>query len=233
MSDEQQGTPSPETSDPIKNMKSEFDRKFGNTDAKLSEMAATNAALLAKLNELTSQRAPSAPAAQEELSDVFYKDPARYAQIVADRASAQAEARSSQREAASRKTQGILGQLQAEFPELASADHELTRKAVEIYNALPDDEKASSMSYKLAVQSAAVELGVKPRSKRPASDQEDLGSSGYSSSGNRSQRKSTKLDPATEELARMFGIDTSKAEVKDRLIKSSGRNWTKYQEVKK
>lgn len=233
MSDENQGSSAPETSDPIKNIKSEFDRKFGNTEAKLAEMASTNAALLAKLNELTSSRAPAPEPKSEDLSDVFYKDPQRYAQIVADRAAQQAEARAAQREAATRKTQTVLGQLQAEYPELASSDHELTRKAVEIYNSLPDDEKASSMSYKLAVQSAAVELGVKPRSKRPVSDQEDLGSSGYSSGPSRSQRKSTKLDPATEELAQMFGIDTSKPEVKERLIKSSGRNWNKYQPVKK
>lgn len=219
--------------DPIKNLKAEMDRKLSNSEAKLSELSNTNIALMQKLEEISRSVKPQAPASSnEDLSDVFYKDPTRYAQIVEERASARAEKASQQREAAMRKTQGVLGQLQNDFPELASPDHELTRRAVEIYNGLPDDEKASSMSYKLAVQSAAVEMGVKPRSKRPVADDEPTGSSG-SSSGRSSTRKREKLDSNTEELAAIFGIDTSNPEVKERLIRTSNRDWSRYQPVKK
>ncbi len=224
---------SPESdNDPVRNLKAEMNRKLSNSDAKLQELANTNMALMQKLEEISrSVSKPQSAQNHEDMSDIFYKDPSRFAQIVEERASAKAEKAASQREQAMRKTQGVLGQLQNEFPELADSGADLTRKSVEIYNSLPDEEKASSMSYRLAVQSAAIELGIQPKSKRPVSDEPTGSSSSNGRSG--SSRRKEKLTPETEELAAIFGIDTSKSEVKERLIKSTNRNWSQYQPVKK
>jgi hypothetical protein len=233
MSDQNPGNNAPDTQDPYKNLKAELDRKISNTSTEVTEMRKANEALTAQIAELTRKIVAPAPAAtqSEDLSDLFYKDPARYAQIVADRAAAQADKIARQREDATRKTNTTLANLQNEYPELSDSSSELTKKAVEIYNSLPDDERNSSMAYKLAVQSAAVDLGVKPRSKRPVDD-EPMGNPSYSG-GRGGRRQSNKLDPATEELAQMFGLDTSKADVKDSLIQRAQRDWSKYKPVSK
>jgi hypothetical protein len=224
MSDEIK-TPEPQV-DPIKNLKAEMDRKLGNADSKLTELQKTNELLLSKLSSLT-QPAPKAP--KEDLSDLLYKDPEAYARLIEERAEKRAVERVSAQQEKLNKVNSIIGSLTQEYPELQDGNHQLTKRAVEIYSALPDEEKQSSLSYKLAVKDAAEELAIKPRSKRPVDEEPSFGSS----SGARSRAKATKLDGATEELARMFGIDTSDSKVKERLLAKQNRNWNRYEPVKK
>jgi hypothetical protein len=184
--------------------------------------------LLAKLTELT-KPAQKASAKEADLSELLYSDPQKYAEVIEARAEARAAARFQESQQKQFKTQSVLSELQAEFPELSDSNHPLYKKAVEIYNALPEDERQSAASYKLAVKSAALEEGIKPRSKRPVDEEPSFGAS---NSGMRSsQRKSGKLDSTTEEWAKIFGIDTSNAQVKERLVQKQNRNWNKYEPV--
>ncbi len=226
MSDE--STPESTQADPIKNLKAEMDRKLGNADSRLSELQKTNELLMAKLSSISS---PATPAAKtESLSDILYADPERYARIVEERAEARATERVSQQQQKANKVNTVVNQLAQEFPELSDNNHSLTKRAVEIYQALPDEEKNSSLSYKMAVREAAEELSIKPKSKRPVDEEPSFGGS---SGGSRSRRATAKLDTNTEELAAMLGLDTSDPKTKERMIASQNRNWNRYQPVKK
>lgn len=223
-----EGSAAESQADPIVNLKAEMSRKLGNTESKISELQKTNELLLSKLSQLTQPAA--APAAKSaDLSTLLYSDPDAYAAEIERRAEERAMRRVNEQQAQAVRTNSVLAELQNEFPELSDSGNELTKKAVEMYNNLPPDEKNSSLAYKVAVKAAALELGVKPRSKRPVDD-EPMGSSYGQRSGSR--RAATKLAPETEELAAIFGLDTSKQEVKDRLLKNSQRNWTKYKPIK-
>jgi hypothetical protein len=225
MSDENtQGTDTPV--DPLVNLKAELNRKVSNTESKLEQFQKTQEALLAKLSELTAPKAAPKAEKEESLADLVYTDPEKYAAIIEERAEKKILGQISRQQAQMAKTQSVLSELQAEFPELSSQDHELTKKAVEVYNSLPDDEKSSSLAYKVAVKQAALDLGYKPKSKRPVDDEPSFGPS----SGSRPRRN--KLDSATEQLASMFGLNTSDPKVKERLVKASNREWNKYRNPK-
>lgn len=215
----------PEGQDPLKNLKAELDRKLGNADAKLSQLQEANAALLAKLERLST---PTAPTKEASLTDLLYNDPEKYAQMVERRAEEKALAQMQRQQAQMVKTSTTISELQNEFPELSDSGHELTKKAVEVYNSLPEEERTTSLAYKMAVKAAALDLGYKPRSKRPVDEEPSIGS-GY---GRGAPRKSNKLDTDTELAAQIFGIDTSDPKVKERLIKKSQRDWNKYKPVK-
>jgi hypothetical protein len=212
-------------SDPLVNLKAELNRKLTNSEEKIAQFQKTQDALLAKLNEMSAPKA--APAQKESLSDLIYSDPDRYAAIITSQAVEAATSHISKQQMQQAKTQGVLQALQNEFPELSDSGHELTQKAVEVYNSLPDDERSSSLAYKVAVKQAALDLGYKPKSKRPAEEEPSIGSS-----GGYKTRKSTKVDAATEQLAAMFGINTSDPKVKERLVKASNREWNKYRNPK-
>jgi hypothetical protein len=216
----------PETQDPIKNLKAEIDRKLGNADSRMAELQKTNEALISKLNELTKPTQAQKPA-EPSMSDLLYSDPEKYAQLIQERAEQRAVERISRQQDKIAKVNGVIGQLAAEYPELSDSNHALTKKAVEIYNSLPEEEKQTSLAYKMAVREAAEELSVKPKSKRPVDDEPSFGSS-----GSRSGRRSQKLDSGTEQLARIFGIDTSDEKVKSRLLAKQNRNWTKFEPIK-
>lgn len=215
------------TADPLVNLKAELSRKMSNSEAKLAEFAKTQEILLSKLNELTTPKAAPKATETESLSDLMYSDPERYAAVIQERAEQRIMGQISKQQSQMAKTQSVLSELQAEFPELAHADHELTKKAVEVYNSLPEDERSSSLAYKVSVKQAALDLGYKPKSKRPADEEPSFGSS-----SGRSARKSNKIDGATEQLAAMFGINTSDPKVKERLVKASQREWNKYKNPK-
>jgi hypothetical protein len=217
-------THSPEQADPIKNLKAEMDRKLGNADAKLAELQKTNEALLSKLSSISKP----APAAEPSLSDLLYSDPERYAQIIQERAEQRALEKMNRHNSQIQKVNSVIGQLASEYPELSDSNHALTKKAVEIYNALPEEERQTSLAYKMAVREAAEELSVKPKSKRPVEEPEF--NSSYS--GRRSG-KSQKLDPVTEEFASLFGIDTNDAKIKQSLLEKQNRNWNRYEPVSK
>ncbi len=219
-------TTPPEQQDPLKNLKSEFDRKLGNADARLAELQRSNELLMSKLNSI----APTAAAAKSEnLSDILYADPERYARIVEERAEARAMDKMNRQQEKMGKVNNTINALAQEFPELSDGNHQLTKRAVEIYSSLSDEERNSSMSYKMAVREAADELSIKPKSKRPVDDEPSFGSSGSRGAS----RRAAKLDGSTEEFASILGLDTSDSKVRERLLAKQNRNWSQYQPVRK
>lgn len=227
MSDINNGTPpAAGAEDPTKNLKAEFQRKFDNMTAEVAKQRELSEQLLARIAAL-----PTTEKKQErepDLSDLIYSDPKRYSEIMEERA----EARIMKKLEGQQRNANVLNQLMNEYPETGDQDHPLTKRAVEIYNGLPSDEKTSPAAYRAAVAEAAAEMGVKPRSKRPADEEYTMGA-GSSGSRRRSKGDSEKADPATLGFAAAVGLDISDPELVKRLAKRAQRTWTKYEKVGK
>lgn len=223
MSDENK----PQGEDPIVQLKSEFTRKLSNTESQLGELKKANEVLLQELKKI-SQPAPAPRASKEDdLETIMYTDPRRYTEMVEERAEARVLSKINQANQVQQKQNNVISSLTSEYPELMNTDHELTKKAVEIYSQLPDEDKTSPMAYKLAVKEAAMELGVKPRSKR--SDEESY-SFGGSQGGPRKKKES--VDAATVDFARMMGLNVDDPKVKERLAKRAQRDWRAPKTIK-
>lgn len=185
---------SPST-DELKNLKAEMNRKLENINATIAEQ-------LKSLKAAPSAPAPSAPA-QKKVS--VFDDEDAYAESVVSAAEERIARKLAAEREAQAKQQATIGALMSEFPELGNNDHELTKKAAEIFQALPDEDKASRLAMEAAVRKAALEVGVKPKSKR-GGDENDAFSMG--GSGSRSvKRDSESLDPRTVEFAKLMGVD--------------------------
>jgi hypothetical protein len=211
-----EATASNQAEDPIKNLKAEMNRKLENTNAQLQ-------ALLAAINT-QNKPAPSEPAKKVS---VFEDEEAYAARVVAE-----AEARIEKKLAKEREQQTkqaqTINQLVMEFPELAQQDHSLTKRAVEIYNSLSDDEKNSPIAYKAAVKEAALELDIKPKAKRSQQRKEDDSFSlGGSSQGSKRPAPASEVDKVRESLAEAFGIKLT-PEVKERLKSNAKKDFKRF-----
>lgn len=211
----------------FKNLKTEFSRKQENIQSELMELK----------NLIISQQQSKAQTSKqdkEEKPDPIV-DPDGYENYILQKAEAKIAASVNQNN--QRQTQ--LATLVQQFPELQDGTSELTKKAVDYYNKLTNEEKMSPNAYKFAVQDAAMELGVVPMSKRKTNDYDEssdyVGSSSNSNSSNSSSRKSNRnkeeeIDPMTLEFARALGRPVNDPEYIKRLKETSKRkNWTKGQ----
>ncbi len=219
MSDDVKDGEGNQPADEIKNIKAEMNRKLSNTDSTLAALKASNEALLAQIQQLVPK-----PAAQPEqkLSDLMYSDPEAYAQKVLAEAERRADVRMSERMTAQSEQQNVIGELVNQFPELSDGEHELTKAAVAKFNAMPEKMRSNPVAYKTAVMEAALEQGVKPKSKRERVEGDDYVGRGSSGSASRS-KKPTEIDPRTAAFAELVGLDISKPEVKERLKSNHGR----------
>ncbi len=228
MSDENQGSSTSESGESLTNVKAEFSRKLSNIEAKYASLESTNAQLLATLQSISAPKAPAAPAAK--LEDVWFDKP----QQAADQIMAQAEERimkriDSRSDQLHRQNQ-TLSQLVSDFPELSDGNHEFTKKAVEIYSAMSAEDKTSPLAYKAAVKEAALEMGVMPKSKRKDDDYVSSGNGSNSSRNeSRSPRSGAGIDKATEEFAKLVGVNIDDPKVRDRIKSKHNRrsynNW--------
>jgi hypothetical protein len=138
--------------------------------------------------------------------------------------------RSSQAQAKQTQT---LSQLVREYPELNDDSNPLTKKAVEIYQSMPEDEKSSPMAYKLAVKEAASELSVKPISKRSQEESDSYSVSGNSGSSyspaNTRKKKEDDIDQKTLEFAKLLGRPVDDPAYREKLKNLSKRKWSKYE----
>lgn len=251
MSEQDQKGSAESQSDPVKNLKSEFDRKLGNQEQKLSQLEENSKKVLDQLNNLAisyqqQQEAAKPKAAttdDEGLEDLMYSDPKKYNDIITQRAIAEAEKRMEQKIAQQQQAQvkqnETINALVKEYPELSNPNAELTMKAIEFYNNLPEAEKSSSLSYKVAVRDAAVELGIKPFSKRNQDQSNDDdsftlqgGSKGISGSKDRKNTISSK----TADFAAIMGVDLKDEKVKERIESYSEltpSEWMRYKDIKR
>jgi hypothetical protein len=223
MENENQGAETPEVNatspaeDPIKNLKAEMNRKLENTNAQLQ-------ALLAAIN---GQNKP-APAAEPSKKVSVFDDEDAYAARIKAETSAEIKAELAKQQVAQNKQAQVINQLVYDFPELANNDHALTKRAVEIYNSLPDDEKSSPIAYKAAVKEAALDLDIKPKAKRKQSSKEDESFSlGGGNKGTTRPTPPTEVDKVRESLAEAFGIKLT-PEVKERLKTHAKKDFKRF-----
>ena len=203
--------------DPIKQLKGEFGRKHDSLAEQLKQISQQQASIAEMLRPKPAEK----PA--DDLSTIMYSDPARYAQIIEERAEARILEKINASSAAQQRTQSVIGELGAEYPELADINSPLTKAAVAALNNLPEHERNTTAAYRLAVKQAAEDLSVKPKSKRPAAD-EEFGGGEYIPRPAR--RSANKLSAATEAFAAEVGLDLEAPGVKERLIARSNRSWS-------
>jgi len=214
------GAPAPETSsnDEIKNIKAEFNRKLGNVEDTLKK---SNEQLLVQMQQMLKPK-PAPVESETSLEDLFYKDPKAYAAKIEERTTSKIEQRMLERETQTNQRNTVIAQLAKEFPELNHDDHDLTQLAIKKYNDMSKESGATPATYRAAVYEAALEHGVKPKSKRPA-DSDDNYTLGGSSSGRRPAKKNDELDPAVIEAAKIFGVDPERVKARAKARKSFTR----------
>jgi hypothetical protein len=218
-----EGNSAPEVNQELKNLKSEMGRKLSNYDATLQEVKRQNDELMRRLADKESP----APQAGKKMSDVLYEDADQFVDLIERRVSAVVDSTLSKKDERIQKQNAVMGALYQEFPEMTQPNSDLALKAVEIYNAMPAEDKTSPIAYKDAVKTAALELGIRPKSKREAqNDDPDAFSLNGSGGGNtRDVKKRTsgpQISAKTEIFAKLMGVDLTK-EAKERMASGHGR----------
>jgi hypothetical protein len=215
------GTPAADGSaasggDDLKNVKAEFNRKLGNLEQ-------TNQQLMSQLQALSAKLAPPKPAAEAKKVSVFDDEEAYAARVVAE-AEQRIDAKLQAQQADFNRKQAVIQSLVADYPELSDQSSDLAKKAVEIFNTLPEHDKNHPMAFKAAVRDAAVELDVKPKSKRQQAGQDDFSMGAGTGNGTKQGRqKGGELDPRTVEFAKLMGLDTSNPKLTEKLKSKHGR----------
>lgn len=162
------------------------------------------------------------------LSDLMYDNPEKYTKIIEDRTEQRVIAKLAAARQADEEKQVAINKMYQEFPELSDPSAELTKRAVAIYNELPDDQKASAASYKYAILDAARELGVMPKDRRKQEDGDEFTLSNSHTHKSKKREEMPGFEK-TIEAAKLFGLDTDDKEVVERLKQYSKRkNWSRY-----
>lgn len=146
------------------------------------------------------------------------------------------EQKINQRMSIQQKQNNEIAGLASQYPELSDGSSELTKAALQSYNQLSNEEKASPLAYRAAVQAAALELGLLPQNKRKQQKQvmdetEDFGgtNSNQNSRPQNNSKKGGKVDAATLAFAQALGKNVNDPEYLKRLEKASGRgSWGKF-----
>lgn len=230
MADEKVVDPKPKEGggDEIKNLKAEMDRKIGNIEK-------TNQALLTQLQVIANNPKKETPPPPEKKSirDTWYEDPDAAANMIVKKAKNDALTEIRSENAAQAKKSGVIQKLYQEYPELQDFDNPLTVKAVEIFEKLPEEEKAHPMAYRLAVKEAAEDLDIKPKAKRKAKEEADDSFALTGGTGNASKtrsRRSGELDQRTVDFAKLVGLDPSNEKTQANLKKHAERkNWLTWE----
>lgn len=198
----------------IENIKGEFSRKHDALAAQVTKLAETNAALLQQIQALKSPQ-PKPEPKEKPIEDLLYDNPAEAVQKITQKVRGDIKRELDEERTTQQRQTKAINELYSEFPEFSDQEHDLTKKALEIYGKMEDAEKADPKALKLAGYQAAVEMGVKPKSKRAQDD--DSFSFGGTSQGGRPRRDSSKLDPAVTEFAKLMGLNMDDQKVMERL----------------
>ncbi len=193
--------------DPMQNLKAEYNRKLENMQANMqATIAEQNRQLQAILDGLVQskqQQAPSAPA--KSLKDLMYDDPEAFAEHIAQRADRVADEKINRTVQANQATQNVVFEMQNKFPEFAQSGSEAAKMALEKAQAVPQHLRGTPEGIRLAMQEAALELGLVPASKRRSSNNDDFSVSGQSSrGGNRSSSGKKDIPEDTMTWARLL-----------------------------
>lgn len=211
----------------IKNLQSEFSRKTANLDSKLEQI---NYQL--QQMSLLGNQVKTDPNSNQRPDSIL--EPEKYEQYMEQKF----EAKLNNRLDAQNRQQSEVAQLVNMFPELSDASSDLTKSAIEAYNRLSAHDKTSPVAYRLAVQGAALELGMLPKNKRDnnrkqVNESDDIGASNQSASTSASKntqgKGKIKLDESTLAFAKLLGKDVNDPKYVERLQKAASRNgWGKF-----
>ena len=227
MSDESQAPEqgAPETpQDPTRNLKAEMDRKFGNINDQLSKIAES-------LTSAQQARQPEPTPPADDLEQLAYSDPRRYAEVIKQQTLQEVRADQQRLQQQQEAQNQVISRIYSDFPEVNTPGHKLYDKVQEMVKALPEEQRANPASWESLVYRAALETGVKPRALRKNDDSEadDFVMSGSRGSSSIKQpRKKEDVDPRTLEFARLMGMPVDKPEYMDRLKKYSKRDFSRY-----
>jgi hypothetical protein len=229
-----QGGAGSNTPDPIANVKGEFNRKIGNLEQQITSMAEANKQLLAQIQSMNKPQGGAAPVAQDEdalIEKEWFDNPAKAASLLTQKVTKTVRKELDNTLTENSRRQSMIGQLVSDFPELSNENHAFTKRAVEIYNSLPAEERSSPIAYKAAVNQAALEQGVAPKSKRQQNDDDDSGSDDFSLNGSgssevrrdRNRNRKGGISQAQADFARLMGVNIDDDKVKERIKNNHGR----------
>ena len=205
-----------------------------------AELKKTTEALSAQINQLKaefnrkiSNVVPAAPAPKtKRFEEEFYED--------ADRAVAGLK-QETKRETVDEIVQVLdrrdqlretQNKLFGEFPELQDASSPLYKKADEIYRSFGISEgQLDPRALRAAVNEAALDLGVAPKSKRQKeSSSDDFTGLGGGSAPKGGKQSKSKVTDGMLVWAQQMGLNTSDPKVIERLEQRAQRkNWMKYE----
>lgn len=230
MADEADNTQTAEAAaadqDPIKQIKSEFGRKFDNLNAELkaqNEMVQAALANLVANNQPPQQSAPRKPVSQL----IFEDTDAAVAQItkqVTDQVTGSLS-----------RTQGVanvISEFTSKYPEFAKDDSEATKLTLKKSKSLPHSLQGTPEGARMAMLEAVAELGLVAASKRSTrvDQNDDFSLSGSNSAPRAPKTKEPELDPKSLALGELLGVDYKKDPKRmENLKKAAARtNWNRY-----
>ena len=221
-----QGTGTP-PEDPIKNIKAEYDRKLDAVNAQIAEQ---NKFMMDQFNQIMNAvKKPAAPAqTDKELEKLAYDDPAKYADVVAKRATDAATEAAARITQANNERQAVLAQLTAEYPELADATSSMYQKVVQQSKSLGSNYSTSEI--RSLIREVAADEGLLPKAKRPAATGGDFSLGGTrSGSQSRQSAQAKELDERTLQFAELMGMNVKDPKTVERLKQSANRKtWNRY-----
>lgn len=228
--------------DPIKNVKSEFNRKFENVSKMIEEnnkrFSGVIDQLMSQMNN-QQQAPPQNSSDEEDLEDLMYSNPAEFKRRITEQVKGEVTSSlTEQQQAQQQEAQAInevLTTMSQRFPEYQDQNSDLSQAAIKIYDSLPEHVKKDPASaYKIAMSDAALELGVLPVSKRKQVQSDEdftLDGGGNSGMGNRRSKSSKKgkVSEATRAFSQLLGQNPDDPKTKERLEKAANRsNWARY-----
>lgn len=211
----------------IKNLKSEYGRKFENLSAQLAQ-------LTSQLQQASEARQQPAQTQVKPIRELLYEDPDQAARLIKEEAVREAETRITGRFEKQQALQNKLMELSTEFPEFRDQNSDAFQKAREFYSTLPSGLKDTAEGAEIAMQRAALQLGLTPASKRRKSGSDDyVGSSTGSGSGRRNTSAKDEVAEDTKTfaaiLANASGRDFNDPKLQEGLKQASKRkDWRRY-----
>lgn len=239
MSDEKKA---PSVEELLTNFKAEMNRKLENVT---SQSKNANDTLIALANSVQARQVEQQQTAYKKQMDTLAaEDPSRFQEETAKRAAdaarqateeAMVRAQTVSAQAQAKQAQ-VIGEITSNYPEINLPNHPMQKKVLELYNALPEEERNSSVAYKLIAKEAAEELGIKPMSKRTEDEMDEFVGYGRGSRGQGAGRKRAGIDPKTLQFAELMGINVKDEKVRKELedySQISGSDWLKYKDSRK
>ncbi len=211
-----------------------YSKRFESMDAAI---AAQNRQLQAILDNVTAaasyRQQPASSPPQKPLKDMLLDEPDQFVEQIEQRAAERASRVIEQKVQASQATQNVVMEMQSKFPEFSQSGSEAARLAFEKASTLPKGLQGTPEGIRMAMQDAAIELGLVVASKRKtATSNDDFSVSNSSSQGRQAARgnKKEEVADATLEFARLLGVPINDPKRIAGLKKASKRtNWMRYQ----